>query len=143
MNKISLSIRQMAKWSLLILALACFLGLAHAGTVLPTVGPRTLDDYKEVSTGYLEVYSATEASSPANSGVGDSFYPHTSYSIYNAAGKKIKTVQNHGSFPEEGPDKVHLSPGTYTVKAWSENQGLVTVPVIIKVAQTTEVHLEK
>jgi hypothetical protein len=51
-------------------------------------------------------------------------------------------VQNHGLFPTEGPDDVQLAPGTYFVKAWSDNDGLVTVPVIIKLAQTTSVHLE-
>jgi hypothetical protein len=37
---------------------------------------------------------------------------------------------------------VELAPGNYVVRAWSESQGLVSVPVIIKSAQTTVVHLE-
>lgn len=125
----------------LALALICFSSQAHAGPLLRAVGPHSSDDDK-VSTGYLEVYSSTEASSPAGFTDGDSFNPHSAYWIYTNEGKKIRTVQNHGSFPEEGPDKVELTPGTYVVKAWSDDDGLVTVPVIIKLAQTTRVHLE-
>lgn len=126
----------------LALALICFSTQAHAGPVLPAVGPRPPGEYQKASCGYLEVYSATEASSPAGMSDGDEYYPHSAYWIYNAAGKKIKTVQNHGTFPEEGPTEVKLAAGTYIVRAWSDNDGLVTVPVIIKVAETTTVHLE-
>ena len=52
-------------------------------------------------------------------------------------------MENHDTSIDEDPQKVELPPGTYTVKAWSDNDGLVTVPVIIKVARTTNVHLEE
>jgi len=128
--------------SAVVLALACFSGPAQAGPVLPAVGPHPPGEYQKVTTGDLVVYSATEAGSPAAWGNGDYYYPHTAYWIYNTSGKRLRTVQNHGMFPEEGPDDVQLTPGTYIVKAWSEKDGLVTVPVIIKVAETTSVHLE-
>jgi len=127
----------------LVSALMCSSTLTHAGPVLPAVGPSPPGEYQKVSCGYLEVYSATEESSPAGVSDGDDYYPHTAYWIYNASGKRIRTVQNHGIQPEDtGPEKVELTPGTYVVKAWSDKDGLVTVPVVIKLARTTTVHLE-
>ncbi len=125
------------------LALICFSAQAHAGPVLPAVGPDTPDPDEQVnSCGYLKVYSATEQSESIDN-EDTRFYPHSAYWIYNSAGKRIKTVQNHGSAPIEGPETVELAPGTYIVKAWSENDGIVTVPVIIKLARTTAVHLDR
>jgi hypothetical protein len=127
----------------LVSALICCAIQAQAGPVLPAVGPNPPGEYQKVSCGYLEVYSATEESSPAGVSDGDDYYPHTPYWLYNATGKRIRTVQNHGISPEEeGPEKVELTPGTYFVKAWSDKDGLVTVPVVIKLARTTTVHLE-
>jgi hypothetical protein len=117
---------------------------AHAGAVLPPVGPDTPDpNDRPMTCGYLEVYSATETSaSVCNEDT--SFYPHSAYWIYDKAGNRIKTVQNHGiAAPEEGPTTVELKPGTYTVRAYAEHGGLVTVPVIIKLARTTSVHLDR
>jgi hypothetical protein len=128
--------------SVLGLALIGLSTTTQAGPVLAPVGPRPLGEYEKATCGYLKVYSATEANAPSAISDGDQYYPHSAYWIYNAAGKRIRTVQNHGDFPIEGPDQVALNPGTYTVRAWSDSDGLVTVPVIIKVAQTTSVHLE-
>lgn len=119
------------------LTTALFAVPAIAGPVLPTVGPDTHSD--QVSCGYLKVYSRTEQT---QWGENSYYYPHTAYWIYNSAGKRIKTVANHDTSIDESPSKVSLTPGKYLVKAWSENSGLVTVPVIIKLAQTTTVHLE-
>jgi len=127
----------------LVLASVCFSMQAKAGPVLPAVGPNPPGVYAKVSGGYLEVFSATEESYSAGLSDGDESYPHSAYWIYNASGKRIRTVQNHGISPEdEGPEKVALTPGTYVVKAWSDKDGLVTVPVIVKLARTTSVHLE-
>jgi len=123
----------------LVLALTCFSTQAQAGPVLPAVGPTPPGQYDKVSCGYLKVFSRTEQT---QWGEGSYYYPHTSYWIYNSEGKKIRTVENHGSSIDEAPEKVELTPGTYTVKAWSDNDGLVTVPVIIKLARTTSLHLE-
>ena len=124
----------------LALALICFSTQANAGPVLPAVGPNSSGQSDTVSRGDLVVYSAT---SQGQFGCGDFFYPHTAYSIYDTAGTKLRTVHNHGTFPEEGPDTVELMPGTYVVKAWSGHEGLVTVQVVIKDARTTTVHLDK
>jgi len=127
----------------LLIALICITSLAHAGPVLAPVGPNTPDpDDQPITCGYLKVYSSTEQSdSIDNEDV--KFYPHSAYWIYDKTGNRIKTVQNHGTAPEEGPATVELKPGTYTVRAYSDGQGLVTVPVIIKRAQTTSVHLDR
>jgi hypothetical protein len=110
---------------------------AHAGPVLPTVGPES--DEGQVTCGYLKVYSRTEQT---QWGENTYYYPHTAYWIYNTSGKRIKTVANHDSSIDETPEKVSLNPGHYVVRAWSDDEGLVTVPVIVKLAQTTAVHLE-
>jgi hypothetical protein len=110
---------------------------AHAGPVLPTVGPDSNDD--KVTCGYLKVYSRTEQT---QWGENTYYNVHTAYWIYNTAGKRIKTVANHDSSIDETPEKVSLTPGHYVVRAWSDDDGLVTVPVIVKLAETTSVHLE-
>jgi hypothetical protein len=69
--------------------------------------------------------------------------PHSSYWIYNAAGKRIQTVENHISTIDEAPERVSLAPGSYTIRAWSDNDGLVTLPVVIKPIEVTHVNLEK
>lgn len=107
--------------------------------VLPAVGPRPPGIHDKVTTGYLKVFSRTQQT---QWGEGNFYYPHTSYVIYDATGRKIKTVENHGSEIDEAPEKIELPPGTYTVKAWSDNDGLVRVSVIIEVARLTSVHLE-
>jgi hypothetical protein len=120
-----------------VLASAAFTLPAHAGPTLATVGPDS--DYAKVSCGYLKVFSRTEQT---QWGENTYYYPHTAYWIYDGAGKRIKTVSNHDTSIDESPTKVSLSPGRYVVKAWSDDAGLVTVPVVIKIAQTTTVHLE-
>ncbi|HEX4141227.1 MAG TPA: hypothetical protein VHY09_12830, partial [Candidatus Methylacidiphilales bacterium] len=93
------------------LAPAIIAAPAHAGPVLPTVGPD--NDYARVSCGYLKVYSRTEQT---QWGENTYYYPHTAYWIYNSAGKRIKTVANHDSSIDESPAKVSLMPGNYVVK---------------------------
>ena len=107
---------------------------------LPAVGPRPPGIYDGVSCGYLKVFSATEEH---QWGEGTYYYPITSYRIANASGKTIKRVQNHQTDIDEHPETVELAPGTYIVIAESENDGTVRVPVVIKLVQTTAVHLEK
>lgn len=107
---------------------------------LPAVGPRPPGIYEGVSGGYLKVFSATEEH---QWGEGSYYYPHSSYRITDASGKTIKRVENHQTDIDERPETVELAPGTYTVIAQSENDGLVRVPVVIKRALTTAVHLEK
>jgi hypothetical protein len=112
---------------------------AHAGPVLPAVGPTPPGVYDKVTVGYLKVFSRTQET---QWGEGSYYYPHTAYWIYDTAGKRI-TVDNHDSEIDGNPQKVELTPGRYVVKAWSDNDGLVTVPVIIKLARMTTVNLEE
>jgi hypothetical protein len=120
--------------------LGCISTLALGQVQLPAVGPRPSGFYEGVSCGYLKVFSATEEH---QWGEGSYYYPHTSYRITDANGKTIKRVENHQTDIDESPETVELAPGTYTVIAQSENDGLVRVPVVIKRARTTALHLEK
>src|SRR5580698_523860 len=86
-----------------ILAAAVFTTPAHAGPVLPTVGPDS--DDATVSCGYLKVFSRTEQT---QWGENTYYNVHTAYWIYNAAGKRIKTVANHDSSIDESPTKGSL-----------------------------------
>jgi len=122
---------------------SAFVGLttttAQAGPVLAPVGPRAPGDYPKVSCGYLEVFSRTEET---QWGEGSYYHPHSAYWIYSTDGKRLKTVDNHDSEIDEKPQRVELTPGKYTVRAWSDDDGLVTVPVTIALARTTRVRLE-
>jgi hypothetical protein len=112
----------------------------HAGPVLPPVGPTPPGAYEQEENGFLRVFSRTEQT---EWGDNTYYYIHTAYWIYNADGRRIRTVANHDTSIDEDPQKVALAPGTYTVQAWSDNDGLVTVPVIIKRGQFTTVNLEQ
>lgn len=113
---------------------------AGAGPVLPAVGPTPPGLENKVTVGYLKVFSRTERS---KWGTGPTVDVHTAYWIYDTSGKCIRTVRNHDTSVDEFPQSVELTPGTYVVKAWSSNDGLVTVPVVIKLARTTTVHLDR
>jgi hypothetical protein len=123
----------------LVSALTCFSTSAQAGPVLPAVGPTPPGVYDKVTCGYLKVFSRTEQT---QWGEGSYYYVHTAYWIYDSNGKR-RTIDNHDSVIDETPQKVELAPGRYVVKAWSDNDGLVTVPVIVKLARTTTVNLEE
>jgi len=126
----------------LLLLLACFFlqGHATASVTLPTVGPVEPGQNEKVSVGYLTVFSSTEET---QGGDGPYYYAHTGYFIYDAAGKAVKWVANHDSNTDEAPQQVELPPGKYTIWAQSAKDGYVKVPVVIKLARTTAVHLEK
>jgi hypothetical protein len=122
-----------------ILAPALLITTAHAGPVLPVVGPTPPGVYDKVSCGYLKVFSRTEQTQWGE----DTYYNvHSAYWVYDSNGKRM-TIDNHDSSIDEAPQKVELAPGRYIVKAWSDNDGLVTVPVIIKLARTTTVNLQE
>lgn len=124
------------------LALGCaasLLTVAHAETVLPTVGPAPAGSQHAEKVGYLRVYTDTEAVND-----GDIYYyPHTPYTVYRTDGSVAAYVDNHTNNNDENVETVTLPAGTYRVKAQSEFDGRVTVPIIIKTGHTTAVHLEK
>lgn len=127
------------KAAALLVALNYFPTVAEAGTMPSMDGTALQVTKNSESHGYLMVYSKTRAGSPAEE---VPFNFHTAYWIYDKQGQRIKTVRNHGTYPDEGPDTVELATGKYTVEAWAEGKGLVRVPVVIKEELTTSLHLE-
>jgi hypothetical protein len=125
----------------LFLLLACFFlpGQAMAAVTLPKVRPTDPGQNDRVSVGYLTVFSSTEE---AQWGDGPYYYVHTGYRIYDSTGKAVKWIANHDTSTDEAPEKVELAPGRYTIWAQSDKDGYVKVPVIIRLARTTAVHLE-
>lgn len=87
--------------------------------------------------GTLIVFSACD---PYNDG-DTMYYPHSAYEILQN-GKRFKQVTNHIG-DSEIPEKVTLPAGRYTVIANSENDGEVSIPVVIQTAHTTVLHLGK
>ena len=107
--------------------------------VLKPVGPIAVHKRPPSEAGFLVVYTAIEEPriNP------DTMYaPHTSYVIYDSRGAFFQNVRNHVGAWDETPDRVILPPGKYTIKAESEMDGEVVVPIIIKPAKTTLVNLE-
>jgi len=120
----------------LLILLACFLmqGQVRAGGALSTNAGQGKDP-----VGYLTVFSSTEQT---QWGDGAYYYVHTGYRIFNASGKAVKWVNNHDDTADETPAKVELAPGKYLIRAQSDKNGYVTIPVVIKLDHTTAVRLE-
>ncbi len=111
-------------------------------TVLHTVGPAPSGTMQARATGALIVYTAVKAPQPI--GVSDTlYYPHTSYTLYDANGKFLRGVRNHIGAWDEEPERVSLPPGRYTISAESELQGSVKAPIIIQAGKTTVVNLQR
>jgi len=130
-----------AKSAGLFLLLACFFlqGQANADVTSPAGKHMPPGEYDKGLVGYLKVFSSTQES---QWGEGSYYYLHTGYRIFDSNGKTVKWVENHDGRTDEDPEKVELAPGTYTIWAQSDKDGYVKVPVVIKLAQTTAVHLE-
>ncbi|MEI7731709.1 MAG: hypothetical protein WCO56_19210 [Verrucomicrobiota bacterium] len=105
---------------------------------LPTVGPDTPGN-SFMNVGQLMVYSATIS--------GDSrliwHHPHTSYTIYDADGQKLRLVMNHVGIDDPVPSLETLHAGQYAVVAQSDVYGKVRVPVAIQGGRLTRVFLER
>ena len=128
-----MNINSLTKTGSLLLLAGLFLQ-AHAAARVEDGGQSA-----KPSAGYLTVYSSTEVTSW---GEGTEYYVHTGYRVYDSAGKAVKWVANHDSNADETPATVELPPGKYTVWAQSESDGYVSVPVQVKPARTTTLHLE-
>lgn len=129
--------------ALLSLLLFCICGCVHSpsGLVLNPVGPPPGDTPETGTLGGLLVYSAFDPAADFNS----SPYRHryTDYKIYNTDGTQlVRKVRNDSGKLVEGPVRVELAAGSYRVVARANGYGTVTVPVVLKVGQTTLVHLE-
>jgi hypothetical protein len=131
----------LARTAGLLLLLGCLFlpGQARAGVTLPEMGPTDAGQNDRVSVGYLTVFSSTEET---QWGDGPNYYVHSGYRIYDSTGKTVKWIANHETSTDETPAKVELAPGRYTIWAQSDKDGYVKVPVVIKLARTTAVHLE-
>jgi hypothetical protein len=100
-----------------------------------TVGPGFAIANQE-HNGFLMVYSATEWT---NYDDGPGLLSYTNYQIDAADGTLFQEVSN-GDYE---PTRVTLPKGTYTVVAWSDTSGEVSVPVAIEAGKITVVHLER
>lgn len=127
---------------LFILTVAAVSGCAtHSNVVVnEAVGPDLARPRVNLSQGHgqLVVYSALEVADPASS----DFPTHASYDIYDADGNLVRHVDNRSGTFYEAPAAVSLPAGKYQIKARATNHGLVTVPVIIKEAETTTLDLD-
>ena len=110
--------------------------------VLNPVGPGAPAPAKvSHGLGFLVVYTAIEE---PKINPDTQFYPHTSYAIYDDQGVFPRGVRNHvGAWDEFLLDTVGLPAGRYSIRAQSEINGDVSVPVIIKGAKTTVVNLQR
>ena len=112
---------------------------AQADTVISTVGPVPI-----VPMGKLIVYSATV---PSLAEAGAEFdweenrNLHTNYTIYRKDGSVFRQVHNSFGPDDENAKTVALPPGKYTVRALSQRDGWVRVPVVIKPDRLTSVKL--
>jgi len=100
-----------------------------------TVGPSVAVGNEE-HNGFLTVFSATEWTT--TDGDGPSQLSYTNYQIDAADGSLFQEVAN-GDYE---PTRVILPIGIYTVVAWSDTSGEVSVPVAIETGKLTVVHLE-
>src|SRR5579863_6670906 len=123
-------------------AIVCFLvGCASQPVVMPTVGPEPSHAFNSSQAhGYLRVYSDTETH---QIGQNTYYYPHTPYNIYDESGLRVKWVPNHIGDMDETPTVVKLPVGRYFVLAESSSYGRVTVPIVIKEARWTILHLNR
>jgi hypothetical protein len=126
--------------------LVCLVGLAamtgcsmRAPLVVQNpVGPQRLHPPRRRTDGDLVVYSGRHAATYAQSE-----YPvHTEYTIATPDDKVIERVANQTGPFSADPEKVHLAPGKYHVKALAERGGFVVVPVVIEAGKTTVVDLD-
>lgn len=120
-------------------AALCAAPALKADTVLPEVGPKIMGYYNGPDLGSLRVYTATEAYDDGQL----NYYPHSSYTVYRPDGSVALYVRNHLGNNDEAPETIQLPAGKYKVKADSESDGRVIVPVVVKGGHTTVVSLEK
>jgi len=102
-----------------------------------TAGPRPAWVFP---TGYLKVYSATYENL---NGDNTFVYPHTDYRIFTPDGRYVMSVSNAITPVDEIPSEVRLPVGHYIIRAKSETMGTVDVPVVVRTARVTKIHLER
>jgi hypothetical protein len=123
-------------------------------TVAP-VGPAPGGpELKNLTEGSLQVYTARQVHQPVNlNGVvfaenepieADAYeLAHTNYKIYDQDGHLVQKVKNSRGINDATPTIVSLPAGSYQIRAESRQEGIVTVPVVIRSGQTTMVNLQQ
>ena len=109
--------------------------------VLDPIGPAPHSDSSNGTQGSLVVFSAFDPTADLNR----TPYRHrfTDYQIFSAdAEHLVQVVPNNRETLVNTPPAVELAAGSYRVVARANGYGTVTVPVVIRSAQTTIVHLE-
>lgn len=92
-----------------------------------------------VPTGTLLVFSEWDRLSNSSDSI---WIRHTDYSIFDADGKLVRQIKNHNLGPDSRPVAVELPPGNYVIKARKQGSGWVSVPVSLKVGDTSEIYLD-
>jgi hypothetical protein len=90
-------------------------------------------------TGYLQVFTATDARPDGDSTYG---YPHSGYTIYDQDGKVVRYIRNHLGRMDGVPTVIPIPAGSYQIQADAEHYGRVTFPIEIIAGRTSVVHLE-
>ncbi|MES2309714.1 MAG: hypothetical protein V4507_12735 [Verrucomicrobiota bacterium] len=104
------------------------------------VGPIPLDArLRSVPlNGYLKVYTSTDEKNDGDI----KYYPHSNYDVYCLDGKRFTTISNSIGIHDEEPVRAELPKGTYIVRAGSDRDGIVKIPVVIEAGKTTVLNLE-
>lgn len=112
-------------------------------TVLAPVGPAAAEGPRH--WGKLIVYSAVAPSEPSAAGSvfdwEETRFPHTDYTIYRPDGTLYRKVINSFGPHDERAKDVILPSGKYNVRAKSQKEGWVIVPVTISDGKLTVVKL--
>jgi hypothetical protein len=109
--------------------------------VVDPIGPPPQSTLASAGKGALVVFSAFDPAPDLNRSPYRRRF--TDYRIFSADGEHlIQTVQNDRETLLNTPPAVELAAGSYRVVARANGYGSVTVPVVIKPAQLTTVHLE-
>ena len=123
---------------LLAALLASLTACAHSRKiVLEPIGPRETGQTSE-SHGLLVVYSAWERLN-----LGDPNHPHhTPYRIITKDGEFVAAISNYRGGPVEEPIPITLTSGAYELSAEGPGGTRLSVPVVIRGGQTTNVYLD-
>ena len=106
--------------------------------VATPVGPEPKSAGPLVPEGCLVVFSAL---APMNM-VDADYELHSSYTIYDSQGKRLKRVPNHLGSLDQDPTPVYLPAGQYQVMARGSGYRLLSVPVVVRKSDTTAVYLD-
>lgn len=133
------SILKLALQNALLAAVTAVLGASCASappTIVHEVAGPAFAAINQEHNGFLAVYSATEWTTNDD---GPAQLTYSAYQVDSIDGSLFKEVAN-GDWE---PTRVTLPKGTYTVMAWSDTAGEVSVPVTIETGRTTVLHLEQ